>query len=73
MSKRKRRADEDTTLRTIAYAAERLGCGRVKIYSLVQQGRLELVKFDSRSRITDRSLRKLLKELMQKTDPKPAA
>lgn len=55
----------DIVLRSIPYAMGRLGCSRTKIYELVKDGRLELRKFDRSSRITDRSLRKLLADIMQ--------
>lgn len=56
---------DDNKLRTIAYAMDQLGCSRSKIYELVKDDRLELVKLDGRSKITDRSLRKLMAGIME--------
>jgi len=42
---------------------ERLGCSRYKLYSLSRDGRLDMVKFDGRVRISDRSLRALMTEI----------
>jgi excisionase family DNA binding protein len=53
----------DRVLHTIAEAQEALQCSRWKIYDLTKAGRLEMVKLGRHSRITDRSLRKLVKEL----------
>ena len=65
--------DGDTSLRSIAFAMDKLSCGRVKIYQLVKSGRLEMVKLDGRSRITDRSLRRLIAELIERRTAPPAA
>ena len=67
MAKRKKRKAKpsaaDDKLRTINYAMERLGCSRYKLYSLSRDGRLDMVKFDGRVRISDRSLRALMTEI----------
>ena len=57
-------ADE---FRTIPQAAEMLGCSRSKIYLLAHQKRLELVKFDHFTRVTVKSLQRLLKEIKAKS------
>lgn len=63
-AKRKEAIDDETgPLHTIAEAQAALRCSRTKIYSLWKAGRLELVKFDRGTRVTDRSLQKLLREL----------
>jgi excisionase family DNA binding protein len=53
----------DQVLHTIASAQAMLHCSRWKIYDLHRAGRLEMVKLGRHSRITDKSLRKLVKEL----------
>jgi excisionase family DNA binding protein len=57
--------EEDDKLRTVAFAMDKLGVSRAKIYRLVKESRLEAVKFDTRTRITDRSLRKLMADIME--------
>jgi hypothetical protein len=52
-----------TGLCTIQQAQKMLGCSRSKIYALRDQGRLELVKFDHRTKVTQSSLEKLLAEI----------
>ena len=51
-------------LRSISYAMAKLDCGRTKIYSLAKEGELEMVKLGKRTRITDRSIQRLLRELV---------
>lgn len=51
---------------SIADAMARLGCSRWKIYALARESRLELVKFDSRTKVTERSLQRLLQEIHSK-------
>jgi hypothetical protein len=53
-------------LYTIAQAQEALHCSRAQIYNLHNKGRLELVKLESSTLVTERSVRKLIKELMEK-------
>jgi len=53
------------TLRTVGQAMERLACSKWKIYSLVRDGRLEKVMFDGRTRITERSLRRLERSIIK--------
>jgi len=48
----------------VPQAMEQLSCGRTKLYDLHQRGYLELVKFDRRTRITERSVKKFLRELV---------
>jgi hypothetical protein len=64
MSRSKDDMEDVGGLRSISYVMNKLDCGRTKIYSLVEAGRLEMVKLDRRARITDRSLQKLLRELV---------
>ena len=53
----------DRVLHSIEQARVALGCSRWKIYDLHKEGKLEMVKLGRHSRITDKSLRKLIKEL----------
>jgi excisionase family DNA binding protein len=55
----------DDGLRTVAHAAERLGCSVGTIYNLGHDGRLELVKFGRNTRVTEASLKKLLETIKQ--------
>ena len=48
---------------TLAKAADRLGCSRATIYRLYKSGELELVKLGRRTKVTEKSLRKLLNQL----------
>lgn len=57
----------DDDLMTVRQAQQKLSCSRTKIYSLAAEGRLELVKFDKRTRVTGRSVRKLVRDLIQNT------
>jgi excisionase family DNA binding protein len=52
-------------LRKIDEAAQMLNCGRSSIYELIDAGRLELVKLGRSTRITDRSVRRLVDELVE--------
>jgi excisionase family DNA binding protein len=68
--------DGESGLLTIPQVMNRLMCGRTKIYDLVHDDRLELVKFGAHSRITERSLHKLQAELLRqrrRRPPSPAA
>jgi excisionase family DNA binding protein len=56
-------AGDERGVRTIAEAAAALRCGRDKIYRLEKAGRLEFVKFDRRTLVTERSLQRLLDEI----------
>ena len=51
-------------LRTIAQAMAQLSCSRTTIYKLWQEGKLELVKFGQRTRVTERSLNSLVDEML---------
>jgi len=53
-------------LHTIADVMGVLRCGRKKVYELGRRGDLKLVKFDSGTRVTDASLRKLLDDINKK-------
>lgn len=52
------------SLVTIQEAMDALACSRSKIYSLGKEGRLTVVRFDGRSRVTAASLKRLLKNLL---------
>jgi len=56
--------DDIGRLLTLPQAMEQLSCGRNKLYDLHQRGYLELVKLDRRTRITERSVKKFLRELV---------
>jgi hypothetical protein len=58
-----KKSTEDRRLHRIVDAMAILRCSRRKVYYLAEQGRLDLVKLDYGSRITDESLRKLLDEI----------
>ena len=65
MRAKKRPMDDDTGFVAIRSAARMLDCSTAKIYALHRAGRLELVKLDPRmTRVTRRSLLKLLKDVM---------
>jgi excisionase family DNA binding protein len=64
---------EVSPYRTIAEAMNVLRCSKSKIYALHRQGRLELVKFDRATRVTERSLQKLLDQLETTPLPRPGA
>lgn len=63
MAKRKPGPLDERRLHKVADAMELLNCSRKKIYQLAREGRLDMVKFDFQTRITDRSLRRLLDEI----------
>ncbi|GAB4527034.1 MAG: hypothetical protein Kow00133_15900 [Amphiplicatus sp.] len=50
------------SLLTIPEAAERLRCSRATVYALVRRGHLDLRKLGSATRITARSLLRLIAE-----------
>jgi predicted DNA-binding transcriptional regulator AlpA len=51
-------------LLTLPQAMEQLSCGRTKLYDLHQRGYLELVKLDRRTRVTERSVKQFLRNLL---------
>jgi hypothetical protein len=51
-------------LLTLPQAMDQLSCGRTKLYDLHQRGHIELVKLDRRTRVTERSVKKFLRELV---------
>jgi hypothetical protein len=51
---------------TIAQAREALHCSRAQIYNLHKKGRLELVKLEGSTLVTERSVRKLISEVLEK-------
>ena len=57
--------DDDDDLLTIEEAMRKLSCGRSKIYKLADENRLELVKFDRRTRVTARSVKKLIRDIIR--------
>lgn len=66
-------ADRNDGFLTIEEVCSRLRCGRSKVYSLVHEKRLEMIKFDRASRITERSLRRLEATLLGSGPPSSAA
>jgi excisionase family DNA binding protein len=59
-------------LLTMQQVQDALRCSRAKIYMLVRQGRLRLVKFDRSARITATSLQQLIQEIANAPPPPPA-
>jgi hypothetical protein len=57
-------ADDVGRLLSLPQAMEQLSCGRTKLYDLHQRGLIELVKFDRRTRVTERSVKRLLRDLI---------
>jgi excisionase family DNA binding protein len=57
-------SDDVGRLLTVPEAMERLSCGKTKLYDLHQRGFLELVKLDRRTRVTERSVQKFLRNLI---------
>jgi excisionase family DNA binding protein len=51
-------------LMTIRQAMEQLSCGRTKLYELHQRGLLEFVKLDRFTRITERSVKQFMRNLV---------
>jgi hypothetical protein len=61
----KNKATDDVgRLLTLPQAMEQLSCGRTKLYDLHQRGYLELVKLDRRTRVTERSVKQFLRNLL---------
>lgn len=60
--------DDDYRLRTVHEAADMLKCSVSKIYRLKAEGRLEFVKLDNMSRVTERSIQRLLSEMFSGVD-----
>ena len=52
-------------LLTLSQARDELNCGRTKLYQLHQRGLLEFVKFDKQTRVTERSIKKLVHDLIK--------
>lgn len=52
-------------LLTLAQARDELNCGRTKLYQLHQRGLLEFVKFDKQTRVTERSIKKFVRDLIE--------
>jgi excisionase family DNA binding protein len=57
-------SDDVGRLLTVPEAMERLSCGKTKLYDLHQRGFLELVKLDRRTRVTERSVKEFLRNLV---------
>lgn len=53
------------SLVTIQEAMDELSCSRSKIYALGKEGRLKVVRFDGRSRVTAASLKRFIKSLTE--------
>jgi len=58
-------------LLTLTQAKEELNCGRTKLYQLHQRGLLEFVKFDNQTRVTERSIKKLVRDLIETKTIRP--
>jgi hypothetical protein len=58
-------SQSDGGLFTIAQAKEALHCSRAQIYQLHKKGRLELVKLEGSTLVTERSVRKLIAEVIE--------
>jgi excisionase family DNA binding protein len=64
MMKNKPTNDDVGRLMTIRQAMEQLSCGRTKLYELHQRGLLEFVKLDRFTRITERSVKQFMRNLV---------
>jgi hypothetical protein len=73
MRRKKNEEEEVLGLRTIAQVRIRLSCSTSKVYSLMRDGRLEMVKLDRGTRITERSLRRLEQSLLNPMRTEPVA
>lgn len=62
MTKRPK-ASASTELLTLQETQVRLKCSRRKVYMLGAQGRLDIVKFDHSTRVTQASIERLLGEI----------
>lgn len=62
--------NDDELLLTVEEAMQLLKCGRTKIYSLGDAGRLELVKFDRATRITRSSVERVLAGILNNPRPR---
>ena len=62
-----RNHDGEVLLRKIEEVQNILRCSRSKVYELGAAGRLELVKLDRATRITDSSIRRLVNELVEES------
>jgi len=60
-------------LLTLSQAKDELNCGRTKLYQLHQRGLLEFVKFDKQTRVTERSIKKLVRDLIETKTIRPKA
>lgn len=63
--KLQRRLAKAGGLVTVRRASELLDCSSVMIYRLHREGKLELVKFRDRTRVTEASLERLLREITE--------
>jgi excisionase family DNA binding protein len=57
--------EQRPTFRTVAQAMAQLSCGRTTIRKLVSEGKLTLVKFGGRTRITEESLNRFIADMMK--------
>ena len=56
--------DDVGRLLTIHQAMDQISCGRTKLYELHQRGYLEFVKLDRFTRVTERSVKQFLRNLV---------
>jgi excisionase family DNA binding protein len=56
--------DDVGRLLTRREAMERLSCGKTKLYDLHQRGFLEFVRLDRSTRVTERSVKEFLRNLL---------
>jgi excisionase family DNA binding protein len=57
-------SDNVGRLLTVPEAMKFLSCGKTKLYDLHQRGFLEFVRLDRRTRVTERSVHKFLRDLL---------
>jgi excisionase family DNA binding protein len=50
---------------TLKEAQEALACGRTRLFRLHQEGQLEFIRLGKSTRITERSIRKLIHDLIE--------
>jgi excisionase family DNA binding protein len=59
-----KRSDDVGRLLTVPEAMKWLSCGKTKLYDLHERGFLEFVRLDQRTRVTERSVQKFLRNLV---------
>ena len=60
-----KQSDDVGRLLTMAQARDALNCGRDKLYQLRDRGILEFVKLDHRTRVTERSIKRYVRHLVE--------